>query len=320
MGWAGDSNDPNAGKGQYGTCCTEMDIWEANSNAAAYTPHPCTVNGQTRCSGTDCGDDDARYDGVCDKDGCDFNSWRMGDQTFLGVGKTVDTSKKFTVVTQFITDDNTANGDLTEIRRIYVQNGKVIQNSQINIPGIPAGNAVNEAFCTAQKSVFGDTNSFQSKGGLGGMDTALEKGMVLALSVWDDHEANMLWLDSNYPTDADASKPGISRGPCATTSGVPTDVESKSPNASVIFSNIKFGDLGSTFSNTGSTPSSPSGPSQTTSVPQNPPSQPAGTVPQWGQCGGIGWSGATACVAPFTCHVLNACKLYSNFCLMWDIH
>lgn len=289
-----------------------MDIWEANSNAAAFTPHPCTVSAQTRCSGTQCGDADERADGLCDKDGCDFNSWRMGDQTFLGVGKTIDTSKKFTVVTQFITADNTTTGSLTEIRRLYVQNGKVFQNSNINIPGIPAGNAVNSAFCTAQKSVFGDTDSFSAKGGLGGMDKALQNGMVLALSVWDDHEANMLWLDSDYPTDADASQPGISRGPCATTSGVPTDVESKSPGASVIFSNIKFGDLGSTFTGTAGTPSGPSSsssgtPSKTSSTPSSTPTQP-GTVGQWQQCGGIGWLGGTVCVSPFTCHALNACE------------
>jgi len=44
-----------------------MDIWEANLDAAAYTPHPCKVTGQTRCEGTDCGNGDDRYSGMCDK-------------------------------------------------------------------------------------------------------------------------------------------------------------------------------------------------------------------------------------------------------------
>ncbi|KAJ8514314.1 hypothetical protein ONZ45_g8128 [Pleurotus djamor] len=35
------------------------------------------------------------------------------------------------------------------------------------------------------------------------------------------------------------------------------------------------------------------------------PSQSAGTVAQFGQCGGIGYTGATGCVAPFVCKVLN---------------
>lgn len=105
VGWTPDTNDPNAGLGQYGSCCNEMDIWEANSMAAAYTPHPCSVVGQTRCSGTDCGIG-ARYSSMCDADGCDFNSYRMGDTTFLGMGKKVDTTKPFTVVTQFISNVN----------------------------------------------------------------------------------------------------------------------------------------------------------------------------------------------------------------------
>ena len=112
LGWQPSSNDANSGSGQYGTCCSEMDIWEANSVSTAFTPHPCSVSGQTQCSGTDCGDGSARYSSVCDKDGCDFNSYRMGNQNFFGAGKTVDTSQKITVVTQFITNDNTATGTL----------------------------------------------------------------------------------------------------------------------------------------------------------------------------------------------------------------
>lgn len=38
----------------------------------------------------------------------------------------------------------------------------------------------------------------------------------------------MLWLDSSYPVSADTSKPGVARGTCATSSGVPSDVESSS--------------------------------------------------------------------------------------------
>lgn len=63
-----------------------MDIWEANVVSTAYTPHVCTVDGQTRCSGEDCGDNASgdRYHGVCDKDGCDSNPFRLGNKTFYG--------------------------------------------------------------------------------------------------------------------------------------------------------------------------------------------------------------------------------------------
>jgi cellulose 1,4-beta-cellobiosidase len=106
-----------------------MDLWEANLDATAYTPHPCSVPGATRCEGKDCGIGDERYDGICDKDGCDFNSMRMGVSDFYGTGMTVDTSKPITVVTQFITDDGTDTGTLSQIKRFYVQGGKVIPNS-----------------------------------------------------------------------------------------------------------------------------------------------------------------------------------------------
>jgi cellulose 1,4-beta-cellobiosidase len=248
-GWAPSPNDPNSGAGKYGTCCNEMDIWEANSQATAYTPHVCTVQGQTRCTGNECGDGENRYDGFCDKDGCDFNSYRLGDKTFIGAGSSfkVDTTKKFTVVTQFVTSDGTSSGPVSEIRRLYVQNGQVVQNSKVQVPGVNQYDSVTDQFCMDLKTAFNDKNDFAKKGGMKGMGDALGRGMVLVMSLWDDHEAHMLWLDSNYPTTVSPNTPGISRGACPTTSGVPADVESQHPNSNVIFSNIRYGDIGSTY-------------------------------------------------------------------------
>jgi cellulose 1,4-beta-cellobiosidase len=31
--------------GKNGSCCAEMDIWEANSMSTSYTLHPCNVEG-----------------------------------------------------------------------------------------------------------------------------------------------------------------------------------------------------------------------------------------------------------------------------------
>ena len=76
-----------------------------------------------------------RYDGVCDKDGCDFGSWRLGDHEYYGPGPEfkIDTTRPFTVVTQFITDDGTANGNLISVGRKYVQDGNVIENSKVGV-------------------------------------------------------------------------------------------------------------------------------------------------------------------------------------------
>jgi len=37
----------------------------------------------------------------------------------------------------------------------------------------------------------------------------MENGMVLVMSLWDDHEAYMLWLDSDYPLDFPREKLGV---------------------------------------------------------------------------------------------------------------
>jgi cellulose 1,4-beta-cellobiosidase len=56
------------------------------------------------------------------------------------------------------------------------------------------------------------------------MSDALGRGVVLVMSLWDDHSANMLWLDSTYP--ANSTQPGAARGECSTDSGKPDVVES----------------------------------------------------------------------------------------------
>jgi len=246
LNWQPSPNDPNSGTGSYGTCCTELDIWESNSVAAAVTPHICTVQAEYRCNGTECGDmPNNRYGGVCDKDGCDFNSYRMGDKQFYG--QTLNTKQPFTVITQFITTDGSDNSELSEIKRFYVQGGKVLPNSQANFPGIKPYNSISDDFCNDQKKLFGDKNDFEQKGGIKGLSKILDRGMVLVMSLWDDHEVHMLWLDSSYPPTKPPTQPGVARGSCSTDSGKPEDVEKQFPHANVKYSNIKFGELGSTF-------------------------------------------------------------------------
>ncbi|KAF8180235.1 glycoside hydrolase [Mycena galopus ATCC 62051] len=225
-GWVPSPNDR--------TCCPEMDVWISS----AYTPHTCTTLGQSTCTGTSCSAPNSTQ-GTCDQAGCDFNSYRMGNTSFYGPGLTVDTNQKITVVTQFV------GSPITSIKRFYVQNGKVIPNSQSTIPGV-TGNSISDSFCAAQKTAFGDTNTFASKGGMATMSKAASAGMVLVMSIWDDHAADMLWLDAPYPPTKSPSSPGVTRGTCAANSGSPPTVESQSPNAQVVFSNIRFGPLGST--------------------------------------------------------------------------
>merc|ERR1712151_1489338 len=108
-----------------------MDLWEANRAATAYTAHPCSLDSSYRCEGEEC-------DVQCDKPGCDFNSYRMGDRGFYGPGSeyALNSLKPFTIVTQFLTADGTDSGDLSEIRRFYMQDGKRIDNSKATWEGL----------------------------------------------------------------------------------------------------------------------------------------------------------------------------------------
>ena len=234
LNWQPSSKDSNSGIGQYGTCCTEMDIWEANSQAWAVTPHTCTAVGQTRCNGTACGDD-ATHErdlgqslslpaplvrvhhtsflasfvgigvwhkpylcwpkssvhvvialacgftmnaedltragwvatGLCDKDGADWNPYRLGDRGYFGAGSnfTVDSTKKMTVVTSFHTTDGTDNGDLTSITRTFVQDGVVLKTRPVMVGGTQF-TSVTDPYASAQKKAFNDTNMYEARGGM----------------------------------------------------------------------------------------------------------------------------------------------------------
>jgi cellulose 1,4-beta-cellobiosidase len=295
-GWTPESNSANSGTGNHGSCCAEIDIWEANSISQALTPHPCDTATNTVCTGDACGGtySSSRYTGTCDPDGCDFNPYRLGNTSFYGPGKTIDTSKPLTVVTQFVTDDGTSSGTLSQINRFYVQDDVVYPQPNSDVSGI-TGNTIDTTFCTAELSIFGETTSFTDHGGFGAVSEALSAGLVLVMSLWDDYYANMLWLDSTYPTTA--TTPGAIRGTCSTSSGVPADVESQDASSYVIYSDIRVGPIGSTFGSTGGT----TPPSSTVSSVS---SSPTG-VAHYGQCGGSGYYGSTTCAAPYTCKEQN---------------
>lgn len=168
-----------------------------------------------------------------------------------------------------------------------------------------SGNSITTSYCDAQKKTFGDQNKFEELGGLKAMGGSIGRGMVLALSVWDDHAVNMLWLDSTFPTDKSPTAPGVARGTCAITSGEPADLEKNSPNSQVIYSNIKIGAIGSTFGS-GTQQPQPSGTSTSKAPTATPTSGTKPGAPLYGQCGGQGWQGATTCAS-------GTCKAQSQW-------
>lgn len=187
--------------------------------------------------------------GKCDQPGCDFNSYRNGARKFYGEGSSydLDSSKPFTVTTRFITSDGTDDGDLVEITRSYVQDGKIIRNPEGNY--VKGMTSLKDDTCATQKTMFNHsgTNEFRNNGGLMQMGDSLERGMVLALSIWDDGADHMHWLDAYEPEDpTDPYGPGAVRGPCPHDGGVPKELRKEHKDAYVIYSNIRHGEIGST--------------------------------------------------------------------------
>lgn len=75
------------------------------------------------------------------------------------------------------------------------------------------------------------------------MNLALIKSVVLTFAIWNDASGFMNWLDTG------------NNGPCSTTEGNPSLILQNNPTTHVVFSNIRWGDIGSTFSG-GSSPGS----------------------------------------------------------------
>ena len=137
----------------------------------------------------------------------------------------MDTNKPFTVVTQFFSAGNSSANELTDIRRIYVQGGKVIQNPQA-VSG--KGNSLTAEYCQT-------SNAFAARGGMKAMGDSLSRGMVLVFDIWNDARGFMSSLD------------GGNNGPCNATEGDPKNIKAKFPDSSVTFSNIRWGEIGTTY-------------------------------------------------------------------------
>ena len=79
------------------------------------------------------------------------------------------------------------------------------------------------------------------------MGMSSDRDLVLILSVYDVDAADMLLLDTNCCTTADAFKLGVTHPTCPTTSCVPADTESSVTNEQVICFNVKNDPIGMNF-------------------------------------------------------------------------
>lgn len=286
-----------------GTFCSEMDIMEANTVAQQYTTHACVdkcgsfTTNVPECQGS------GSPSSVCDQSGCGLNPFRYGPGTtyntetnnadWFGVGSNfdLDSSKVFTVVTQFNTDST---GSLTSVTRFYLQDDKrvdlptlyVLPPSDGSHYGAFSDPSITKDYCT---DIYDRWDGNAGYAPLAQMGKNMQNGMVLAMSAWyaqetyyngkpEGSQTGMSWLDglNNWGKYVKA-------GPCDTTTS-----DTGGPYYAT-FSNIRFGDIGTTV------PDAPKPPPP----PPPPPSSNCSAI--YGQCGGKGWTGPTCCDSGCTC-------------------
>merc|ERR1712048_849506 len=234
-----------------GTFCSEMDLFEGNTVAQQYTTHGCV----DACASFSDGVADCEFGatGVCDQSGCGLNPFRYGpgtsydeetnNEAWLGFGSNfeIDTSKKFTVITQFHDD---------AISRFYMQDGKRIDLPTLYV-GTPTDGkhyepytspALREDFCA---DIYDGWNTDGGKP-LSQMFRNMENGMVLAMSAWYSQETyengqpvggqtGMSWLD------------GINDWGHLTKAGPCHETTSDTGDHQATFSDIRFGAIGTTL-------------------------------------------------------------------------
>jgi hypothetical protein len=265
-----------------GTFCSEMDIMEANTQAQQYTTHACidtcgSYSEASACKGT------GHPSTVCDQSGCGLNPFRYGPGTTYNVETNhvdwygpsakfqLDSSKPFTVVTQFHTSDDM----LTNISRFYIQSGKRIDLPPLYVLPPTDGShmgafsepQITDHFCS---DIYDRWDGNAKNTPLTQMGKNMENGMVLAMSAWYAKESytngkpqgtqtGMSWLDgvNNWGKF-------IKAGPCHLST-----TDAAGPYYAT-FSEIRIGAIGTTV------PPLPPSP-----TPPTPPPPPAPTV---GKC------------------------------------
>lgn len=115
---------------------------------------------------------------------------------------------------------------------MYLQKGAIVENLRVHVSGVdPSTNSIAIQSCDTIKNVFVQYAHYLKPRGMHPVDQALTEGMVLVF----------LYLGGLSCWRKSCGACGVSRGAC------PTELETPYPGASVVFSNIRVGPIGSTL-------------------------------------------------------------------------
>jgi cellulase len=191
-----------------GSGCASVNLQNANQKAIQFAFHPCQTFGR-QPSGS-----------PCDAVGCGFNAYKYGQTSFWGTS--ISTQQTVTVVTQFLGQGTVLN----EIRRFYIQNGRILDNAAVRIGG-SSFDSITDNFCQSAGFATGDWHTLNKLG------ESFGRGLVLVFSLWDADDLG--WLDGQNGQN----------GPCSPQPR--SQIELGHPDMTVTWSNLKVGDLDCTY-------------------------------------------------------------------------
>jgi len=250
-------------------CATELDLFEVNREAQAFTMHACDET--TGGAHAMCTEGNEACNAKCDSNGCDWNVFRLSSQAentanaekFFGsvvrsdVEMTIDTSKPITVRTWYDKEHNSWNQEL-------IQDGTKHPYPPVEFPSwtgqseATTYDAITDEFCEAFDSYLsGDGNEHTGLGGNKRMVSAQNEGYVLVLSIWtEDNGSNppMQWLDG---TLGDEDERGAMRGRCSTNEWQWDQsplTKNELMEIEVVYSDFRIGPMGTTVPTSDSSP------------------------------------------------------------------
>ncbi|KAK0721262.1 concanavalin A-like lectin/glucanase domain-containing protein [Apiosordaria backusii] len=132
--------------------------------------------------------------------------------------------------------------------QFFIQDGKRIDVPTPVWDGLPKQNGLSEEMCAVQAEVFSERDSWaEHRGWETHRRQVLNRPMVLVTSI-DAADFYMwnTWLDSSIHNDTCEGCAGVERGPCPREDNEPWIVQANGGRAKVVWSNIRFGPIGST--------------------------------------------------------------------------
>jgi cellulose 1,4-beta-cellobiosidase len=123
-GWVPSEHDPTLGKGPLGACCAHFVLWEGNTESTDFGFSPCSPTWPHWCKTEKCRQ-------KCFAPGCTWIPHGNRHKPFYGPGptNTIDSTRKFSVVNQWFSQQTPLVAAILKTRAMYfIQDGKLFRS------------------------------------------------------------------------------------------------------------------------------------------------------------------------------------------------